>query len=125
MTPSARIELGGARPWFAYGADPGPTLRLVACSNPYANSWISRGSAVHAVPVNPTPNGAGLALEPVRKRRRRRVGNHSEGHYHDWITGPCCQSCPARSRRQNRIQPESFERSTGCHLSRLSSRSLR
>ena len=45
-----------------HGADAGATLRLVACSKPYANS-ISRGS-LHAVPVNPIPNGTGLALNP-------------------------------------------------------------
>jgi hypothetical protein len=43
----------------------GGVRRLVACSNAYAIS-ISRGS-LHAVPVNPTPNGAGLASKPAGK----------------------------------------------------------
>jgi hypothetical protein len=45
-----------------HGADAGATLRLLACSNAYASA-IRRGS-LHAVPVNPTPNGIGLALNP-------------------------------------------------------------
>ena len=42
-----------------YGVDVGGTRRFVACSNAYASA-SSRGS-LQAVPVNPTPNGAGFA----------------------------------------------------------------
>jgi hypothetical protein len=42
-----------------YGVDGGGMRRFVACSNAYASS-IRRGSA-QAVPVKPTPNGAGFA----------------------------------------------------------------
>jgi hypothetical protein len=45
-----------------YGVDGGGTRFFVACSKAYAIS-ISFGS-LHKVPVNPTPNGAGLALKP-------------------------------------------------------------
>ena len=42
-----------------YGVDDGGTRRLVACSN--ANASASSRGSLHAVPVNPTPNGAGFA----------------------------------------------------------------
>ena len=43
----------------------GGTRFFVACSNVYAIS-ISSGS-LHCAPTNPTPNGAGLALNPAGK----------------------------------------------------------
>ena len=46
-----------------YGVAAGGTRFFVACSKAYANS-ISFGS-LHAVPVKPTPNGAGLASNPA------------------------------------------------------------
>src|SRR5580704_18985634 len=70
-----------------HGADPGATLRLVACSNAYANS-ISRGS-LHAVPVNPTPNGAGLALNPL--------GNAGVGVFGTIPNGTTMIGYPARA----------------------------
>ena len=52
---------GGLR--HRYGADGGGARRFVACSNEYASS-ISLGS-LHAMPVKPTPNGCGWALNPA------------------------------------------------------------
>jgi hypothetical protein len=75
----------------------GGTRRFVACSNAYASS-ISFGS-LHAMPVKLTPNGAGFALKPAGKRRRRRVRHHAERHDDRRIAGARGDAAPRRRGR--------------------------
>src|SRR5215475_4394859 len=60
----AHLECARITPFLPpQGNSGGGTRPFVACSNAYASP--SRRGSLHAVPVKPTPYGAGLGLKPA------------------------------------------------------------